>query len=121
MAISTVNRVVKLNNSKNSWKRKRFRYIAVRVHESNVINECSWSYYLAFHQGCFLMSLTHNAGSKIMFVKKLETKMGTAVCNNNKVFMLFLTNETEGCFEISENGDVHFNTLILVLNFTPVN
>ena len=56
-----------------------------------------------------------------MFVKKLETKMGTAVCNNNKVFMLFLTNETEGCFEISENGDVHFNTLILVLNFTPVN
>ena len=67
------------------------------------------------------MSLTHNAGTKIMFAKKLEIKMATAVCNNNKVFMLFLTSETEGSFEISENGDVHFNTLILALNFTPVN
>ena len=47
--------------------------------------------------------------------------MATAVFNNNEVVMLFLTSEIEGSFEISENGDVHFNTLILVLNFTPIN
>ena len=110
MAISTDNTVVKLNNSENSWKRKRFRYIAVRVQELNVINECGWTNFLAFHEGFFLMSLMHNAGSKIMFVKKLEIEMGTAVCNKNEVFMLFLTSEIEGSFEISENGDVHFNT-----------
>ena len=67
------------------------------------------------------MSLMHNAGSMIEFAKKLEIKMATAVCNNNEVFMFFLTNEIEGSFELSENGDVHLNTLILVLNFTPVN